>query len=894
MKKKLFALTMCLLMVMCFMPTAAFANPPAEGQATDAGVTNLGSTPANATGKTIYVDANSSAGAPDGTEESPYKTIQAAINAASNGDTVLVKAGNYNVWCPGENTDNKRTTNDSKTPLGHNIFIGKDITIKGEGEVNIYSLQDTYPGYTESFIVVLISGSHGVVLENLNIYPAYYKTQLSESFAMTNSKINTITDNGTLYVYQVQTIYTIRSLNRGLTESHTDIQNVTIRNCTIGEKEFPNNTSNSVIWLSAEINSAIGLTGGYVIENNTVYGGITICENAGRNAEMWGQDCIIQNNILHDRIMLDGYRPTTKYNYQSMTVFPTITGNTFNEVNWTQKTDLANYDYCVYSRDKNPSMVLAEAELKEIIDNNTFAGDLAEKSIGIAIGTHKKDGADEAHALIYAFTPVTSITSGDTTTQYSTIAEAIAAASNGQTIKLLGDISKEFTVAEGKNVKIDLNGKTISGNVTNNGTLTIADSSGTGKVTSTLTNGENCTLTVTGGTFSADPTSYAASGYKVTKNANETYTVSRRTSSGGGGGGGSSSSSSSSGSAVVNTTETKTDTSASGTQTTTVPETKATVSAETKTAADGTKTTTATVTEAVATQIVEKAVENKSEEVVVSAAAMPVAETAAGTTTEVAIPAETVSQIAEKTTAAVTIESEAAKVTLDQEAVAAVAEAAGETGTVSLVVETKAQDENKVEVDLKIETSNGTVSDFKGGTVSVTVKLNSALASKPVICVYIDDNGVYHKVQGQKNADGTYTFQTGHFSTYAIMAVEDANAVIAQQDSKAAELTKALKLKASSTKTKKGSIKVTLKVDADEIKDIEDLGYTVKYKFYRSTKKSSSYKAKIEGKGKTYTNTTGKTGTRYYYKARVMVYDTEGTLIAKTALKQCKYATRVR
>ena len=44
---------------------------------------------------------------------------------------------------------------------------------------------------------------------------------------------------------------------------------------------------------------------------------------------------------------------------------------------------------------------------------------------------------------------------------------------------------------------------------------------------------------------------------------------------------------------------------------------------------------------------------------------------------------------------------------------------------------------------------------------------------------------------------------------------------------------------------------------------------------------------------KTYTNTTGKAGTRYYYKAQVRVYDESGKLIAKTELKQCKYATRV-
>ena len=440
------------------------------------------------------------------------------------------------------------------------------------------------------------------------------------------------------------------------------------------------------------------------------------------------------------------------------------------------------------------------------------------------------------------------------------------------------------------------------------------------------------TISITGGTFTANPKAYVTADSKVyltetgkyqvndathTGNNNtwkldeadglykESYVVKYGGSSSSGSSSSSSSSSSStsgsstssgSTSAVVNTTETKTDTSATGSQTTTttVPETKATVAAETKTAADGTKTTTATVDTTTANKIVEKAVENKSEEVVVATATTPVTETAAGTTTEVAIPAETVSQIAEKTAAAVTIESEAAKVTLDQQAVEAVAETAGETGTVNLVVETKAQDENKVEVELKLETSNGTVSNFKGGSVSVTVKLNSALAGKAVTCVYIDDNGNYHKVAGHKNADGTFTFMTGHFSTYAIMAVEEADAVIATQTENVTKLVNDLSLKARSSKTAKGSIKVNLTVDADEIQAIEDLGYTVKYKFYRSTKKSSAYKAKVEKDAKTYTNTAGKKGTRYFYKARVMVYDTEGTLIAKTALKQCKYASRTR
>ena len=48
------------------------------------------------TGPTLYVDAASIATTPDGTTANPYKTIQAAVNAAVTNTTIKVKAGQYN------------------------------------------------------------------------------------------------------------------------------------------------------------------------------------------------------------------------------------------------------------------------------------------------------------------------------------------------------------------------------------------------------------------------------------------------------------------------------------------------------------------------------------------------------------------------------------------------------------------------------------------------------------------------------------------------------------------------------------------------------------------------------------------------------------------------------
>ncbi len=207
---------------------------------------------------------------------------------------------------------------------------------------------------------------------------------------------------------------------------------------------------------------------------------------------------------------------------------------------------------------------------------------------------------------------------------------------------------------------------------------------------------------------------------------------------------------------VTNTAEDKaTDTAAT---------TTATVKSETKTDSTGTKTTTATVDDTTADKIIEKTVENKSEMVIVDTSSKDaVTETAAGAKTEVSIPAETIAQIAEKTNAEIVIKTDAAEVTLDEKTVETVAAKAGTTGNVKLVVETVAQDENKHQVELKLVSENGNVSEFNGGNVSVTVKINKKLAAKKLTCVYIDDNGIYHKVAGQLNADGTYTFKTTHF-----------------------------------------------------------------------------------------------------------------------------------
>ena len=104
---------------------------------------------------------------------------------------------------------------------------------------------------------------------------------------------------------------------------------------------------------------------------------------------------------------------------------------------------------------------------------------------------------------------------------------------------------------------------------------------------------------------------------------------------------------------------------------------------------------------------------------------------------------------------------------------------------------------------------------------------------------------------------------------------------------------KNLKLAVSTAKNSKKNVKVNVKIKNGKslIKDLESKGYTVKYKFYKSTKKDSKYKAVKTKNAGSYINTSGKKGTKYYYKAKVLVYDGK-TLAAQTELKQCSYGVR--
>ena len=290
--------------------------------------------------------------------------------------------------------------------------------------------------------------------------------------------------------------------------------------------------------------------------------------------------------------------------------------------------------------------------------------------------------------------------------------------------------------------------------------------------------------------------------------------------------------------------------------------------------------TTTTMDKTVADKIVDTAVTNKSEEVVINTITKNDSAAQSVKSAEVTLPAETLGAIAEKTDANVVIKTDVAEVKLDNktaEAIAQQAAAVGATEAVSIKAEKVKEEAKEVRFELKITTSSGAViSDFKGGNVSVTVNVPQSLANKKIVCVYIDENGKYHKVDGAINEEGTqYTFTTGHFSTYAVMSEEDAEAVIKKQtaDEQKAKIKNVKATVTLSTKDLKKGIRVTVKVPDDQKAD--KTGIII----YRSTSKNAKTYAvykKVATKKSTYIirntkNVKGQkltAGKKYYYKVR--------------------------
>lgn len=351
---------------------------------------------------------------------------------------------------------------------------------------------------------------------------------------------------------------------------------------------------------------------------------------------------------------------------------------------------------------------------------------------------------------------------------------------------------------------------------------------------------------------------------------------------------------------------------AAGSGTTTAP---TEVAVTEKTNADGAKEIVAAVTvkKENQTEILKQAKENQSKEIVLTVAA---AASRGADSIQLELPKDMVSDIVRNTQAEVTVDAEHGALTLDRETLAQIAkEAKGSALTLTIhkaKIATEAQQKLTGAATqvyrLTLASANQNISQFDG-RITVKLPIPAMLLEKTVAAVHFDSAEKFTQMQGKRESRSKqdfYVFATTHFSEFGLVDAEEAG--ITEKDAQEPETDKLsdrkeakkivskMRLTTTASKTKQQSVKLQMKQSKKTRKDIkalQSLGYNVKYRFFRSTKKSKGYRRLTTKNTNAYTSVKGKKGTRYYYKTQLCVYDKEGKLIAKTALKQSKYAEKV-
>ena len=327
--------------------------------------------------------------------------------------------------------------------------------------------------------------------------------------------------------------------------------------------------------------------------------------------------------------------------------------------------------------------------------------------------------------------------------------------------------------------------------------------------------------------------------------------------------------------------------------------------------------TTASVSKDLGDKLLDQAVSNKSDTIEITVKSNETNNNGSGAgasaadsvkATEVELPKATVNAIAKDTNADLVIKTDNGEVVLDNKTLETIAGAA-KGDTVTIVVGENTQLKETQKPAEKIVGKNGTLFDlvakigekhlhqFEGGKAYVTLPMPDKLKGKDILVIYIDDNGLCeilnHSVE-KIGAEDYIRFTTTRFSTFAVVDKDEAERLIKEQNAAhVKELMQSAKFKVTTTKTSKKSVKVQVAAKSSKtmISDIKSLGYTVKYQFYRSTKKDAGYKLLKTSSKNSFISTKGTKGRKYYYKARMLVYDGK-TLVAKSALRQCSYGAR--
>ncbi|MCR4956886.1 MAG: leucine-rich repeat protein [Lachnospiraceae bacterium] len=314
---------------------------------------------------------------------------------------------------------------------------------------------------------------------------------------------------------------------------------------------------------------------------------------------------------------------------------------------------------------------------------------------------------------------------------------------------------------------------------------------------------------------------------------------------------------------------------------------EAKVEKEVKVSADGTEKVVAkaTLTEDTVKEIISDAKEKNAEQIKISVAGE---DTKDAEEVSMALDKSTLETVVSDTKASIVIETPCGNMDLSRETMNEIMAQCGDKKidiAISKPQEAakdvkKTYGEAAVSFDATITAGDTTIHDFKGGTVSLMVPTPDALEGKSLLGIYEKEDGSLEQfaVTTTKVDGVTYAgLTTGHFSRFLLV---DESVMTG----KVTDLLTKVTLKA-----KVSGKKLTVTGNKSNVSKLKKLGYTVKYSYYRSAKKSSGYKRAATRTASSYSYRSGKKGKSYYYKVKMRVYDVSGKQVSSTSLTKCKY-----
>ena len=392
------------------------------------------------------------------------------------------------------------------------------------GETSYYTMDDAFKAQTKSGEAITLlrdyttgstfnSGTVARVVDlNGHTWTCTGTDANSAAFEINNPNASLMVKNGKVVSSQLIGLIpsamggTIKYDNSTLTFDGVEASTT----ATSGIETNGNNTNDTVILKNSTLNVPNGFgvyfpsSGTLAIDNSTINAktmGVQVCSgslnvNAGSAITVSGDpvaktenDGAIQDGAAISVVNRPGYKGLGKI---------AITGGTFSA-----KADNAALKAYTWDSSTKQESAFDNSANTVVVSGGTFSAKVPTEYCAEGLTCIKNsDGT-------YGVAAAAQI--GDK--NYASVQDAIDAANEGDTVKLLANAAEDVTVAEGKNLTLDLNGFALTNvkghTITNNGTLTINDSSEakTGTVDN-LTNGkapvennQGATCTIAGGIF---------------------------------------------------------------------------------------------------------------------------------------------------------------------------------------------------------------------------------------------------------------------------------------------------------------------------------------------------------------------------------------------------------